>query len=314
MEAVRRRGRVLLLALMGSLPLVVGPGMARGAEAAKPAAQPAAKPAAPAAAERIGAEVCLQCHSQYQKEWYTLRHNRFRKSDSAPETLRGCEGCHGPGSAHLEDEKFGHIKNPRKATGLAAVQMCFQCHGTDRKISGWLQTPHAKAGVNCGSCHEMHKETQQPALLKAKTTALCLSCHPDQEPTFRLNSHHPVLEERMTCTDCHDVHNEGLNSRDALKAGNDRCIRCHLEKQGPFLFEHQTTPEPGDANCLSCHVPHGSANPRLTQFYGSGVCLQCHADITADPKHLPRLGGHQCYDAGCHNHLHGSNSDRQLIN
>jgi len=315
MEAVRRRGRLLLLALTVGLTMLGVSGPAARGQNAKPAADaakaPALAPAAKTVSQRIGAEVCLQCHSQYSKEWYTLRHNRYRQSDSAPETVRGCEGCHGPGSAHLEDEKFGKIRNPRKLTGVAQVEMCFQCHGTDMKLSAWLRTPHSQAGVGCGECHEMHKESHEPSLLKAQATKLCLSCHPEQEATFKQASHHPVLEGRMTCVDCHDVHAEGGDAA-AYKAGNDKCVRCHMEKRGPFVFEHQTSPDGGDANCLSCHRPHGSSNQRLMAYLGTGTCLQCHSDIPADPLHTPRVGN--CWQSGCHNNFHGSNASADFIN
>lgn len=302
MEVVRRHGRVVVMGMLGcALAALLTGRPAQGAGPAK-AKEP----------ERIGAEVCLQCHSQYQKTWYTLRHNRWRKSDSAPETMRGCEGCHGPGGAHLEDEKFGKIKNPRKLTGLAAAESCFQCHATDVKPAAWLQTPHAKGGLGCGTCHEVHYDTKQPANLKQAATKLCLSCHPEQEANFRLNSHHPVLEGRVNCVDCHDPHNEGAPGGQQLKSGDDRCVRCHMEKRGPFVFEHQVGTGSGDDTCSQCHRPHGSSNPKLGQLYGNGVCLQCHTDITASPTHKARPGS--CFQSGCHSKFHGSNNNRWFIN
>lgn len=304
MGAVSRHGRLLLVAvLVGAGVFTLGVPPAGGEQAA---------PQASAKNERIGADVCLQCHTQNAKGWFTLRHNRYRTSASAPEMLTGCEGCHGPGQKHLEDEKFRSILNPKRETGIVATQMCFQCHSTTMKASAWLQTAHAKNGVNCGGCHEMHTDTGQPSLLKAEPTKLCLSCHPDQQAQFKLNSHHPVLEGRVACTDCHDPHADGTMSAPTLKQGEDRCLKCHQEKRGPFAFEHQTSLAGGDDGCVACHKPHGSANPKLTAYFGRGVCLQCHSDIAADPKHLPRAGN--CWSAGCHNRMHGSSTNRLFIN
>jgi DmsE family decaheme c-type cytochrome len=305
MGLVRREGRVMLMAAMVTIAAAVGCWTpAGGAEAKAGAAKGKAN-------ERIGAAVCLQCHSQFEKGWYGLRHNRYRTSESAPEMLQGCEGCHGPGQAHLEDENFGKIFSPKKATGLKAVAMCFQCHETTMKAASWLQTPHAKAGLGCGTCHEMHMDTKQPALLRDKTTTLCLSCHREEEAAFRLNSHHPVLEGRMGCTDCHDPH-VGAGKRALLKVNDDKCLRCHLEKRGPFAYEHQTALHAGEASCASCHKPHGSPNPRLGTYYGRGMCLQCHSEIAGDARHRPRVGN--CWVAGCHSRFHGSNANRFFLN
>ena len=262
--------------------------------------------------ERIGADLCLLCHAENAPGWYTLRHNRFRATSNAPEMLQGCEGCHGPGQAHLEDENFRSILNPDNETGWTAVAMCFECHSTTMKSSAWLQSTHALADVNCGDCHEMHSDLGHPNLLREEPNDLCLSCHRNQTAQFRLPSHHPVLEGNMRCVDCHDPHADGMLHSPMLKQSDDRCLSCHQEKKGPFVYEHQNALGGGDDGCLTCHKAHGSANSKLTAFYGRGTCLQCHADISADPAHQARPGN--CWQAGCHNRIHGSNNSRLFIN
>lgn len=268
------------------------------------------EPAQPA--ERVGDETCVQCHAQYVPAWNSVRHNRYVKSDKMPEGVRGCEGCHGPGSAHVQDENFHSIRNAKTMSGLPAAAPCLQCHSGKVKPASWLATPHAQAGLSCGSCHAVHQEPGGPSLLKQPTTELCLSCHPAQAAEFRMNSHHPVLEGRMECIDCHNPHADGPGTKGILKAGDDRCVKCHLEKRGPFTFEHQTTTDDGDGTCQSCHKPHGSPSPKLQTYFGRGICLQCHADIASAPAHLPRVGN--CFTAGCHRQFHGSNTDRLFFN
>ncbi len=264
------------------------------------------------AATRIGDEACLECHAQYASAWSSVRHNRYLRREALKPEQRGCEGCHGPGSQHLQDPNFRSIKNEKRLRGLAAVQPCLQCHEADVKAASWLQTEHSRAGVTCWACHDVHQAPGYPAMLRKPKQELCVSCHVASKIEFKMNSHHPVEEGRQTCTDCHDPHQEGLGTRQLLKNSQDRCLRCHLEKRGPFVYEHQTATGAGEDNCLTCHRAHGSANPKLLELNGRAVCLQCHSEIGADPRHRARQGN--CWSAGCHVRVHGSNRDRLYQN
>lgn len=265
----------------------------------------------PQQAERVGDDVCLECHAQYADAWRSVRHNRFFHDERLPESVRGCEGCHGPGSLHLEDENFLSIKNADRMTGLDAVEACLACHRGNIKPQEWMAGAHSENGMNCGTCHEVHTTPGGPSLLRLPSTELCLSCHKGLEAELRLNSHHPVIEGRMDCTDCHNPHRAGTNSGDLLKTGDDRCVRCHLDKRGPFAFEHQTDPADGDEGCLTCHRPHGSPNADLGRYFGRAMCLQCHSDIAGDARHRPRT--QSCWATGCHIAIHGSNVTRTLL-
>lgn len=275
-------------------------------EPAKPLDEP------PADAVRLGDELCLECHAEFGEEWDTLRHNQYMRSPKVPAEHQGCEGCHGPGSAHLEDPDFGAILNPADHTDLKAAQACLVCHGTDIRAGRWLATPHARAGKGCGDCHESHVTAPGPYQLREETvTELCLSCHPAQEGDFHMESHHPVLEERMECTDCHDPHEADLATESLLKSGDDLCLKCHLDKRGPFIFEHQTALDEDEDSCLTCHRAHGSPNRNLQQYFGRATCLQCHQDIHFDPAHRTRP--QECWTAGCHSAFHGSNVNRLFL-
>jgi hypothetical protein len=167
-KALRHAGRLLLATTACLLPAVLlAPGWAAGGEAAP--AQETTKegpPQPPPHAEYIGTELCLQCHAQYNDAWLALRHNQYFRDEAKPQDRRGCEGCHGPGSAHLEDESFRSIKNPRRVNGIPAVDMCLKCHSTNIRATSWLRTSHARAGMNCATCHEPHYETSQPSMLR----------------------------------------------------------------------------------------------------------------------------------------------------
>lgn len=298
MKVWRRSGGLVIVAIGCLLP-----GLLRADDAAK---------TEPPQATRLGDAACLECHEQYASAWQTLRHNRYLRGERIPERLRGCEGCHGPGSGHLEDPEFKSIKNAKHMTGLAAAEQCLACHNAGLEAGLWLANPHAQAGLTCSACHEVHNDPGNQALLKKPAPELCFGCHADKRSEFKLNSHHPVLEGRIDCSDCHDPHALDTTSQELLKNGEDRCLTCHQDKRGPFVFEHLTTMDSGDEGCLACHRAHGSPNPKLTQYFGRGTCLQCHADIASDANHRPRGGN--CWAAGCHNRIHGSNRDRLFMN
>lgn len=263
-------------------------------------------------AVRLGDETCLECHMQLAKAWHSHRHGRYVSAERQPLEVRGCEGCHGPGSKHLEDENFRSIRNPNNLTGMAAAEACLQCHAPQIPPTRWLATPHAQAGMNCGTCHQVHIDAQGPYMLRKQVNQLCLTCHPEEQAKFKLNSHHPVTEGRLECVSCHNPHGESPVGTELLRNGNDKCVRCHLDKKGPFVFEHLTATGDKGEDCLACHSSHGSPNQKLLNFAGRANCLQCHADIAADGPHRARGGN--CWQAGCHNQFHGSNRSRLYIN
>jgi hypothetical protein len=55
----------------------------------------------PSAQQFIGSEQCGVCHTDLYKEFYRNPHFKsIAAGKDAPEKT-GCEGCHGPGAAHL---------------------------------------------------------------------------------------------------------------------------------------------------------------------------------------------------------------------
>jgi hypothetical protein len=49
----------------------------------------------------VGPEVCQGCHDEQYKSFSTSAHALATKNEE--EDGQGCEGCHGPGAAHVED-------------------------------------------------------------------------------------------------------------------------------------------------------------------------------------------------------------------
>lgn len=141
---------------------------------------------------------------------------------------------------------------------------------------------------------------------------LCGSCHRKEIAEARLLAHHPVLEGRVKCTDCHSPHRSQQGRQLTRRNVAETCLECHEQYRGPFRFEHEPVRVGGlgDA-CLECHRPHGSPNRGMLSMAGKGICVQCHSDIQRDPPHRSRPG--DCWRAGCHTAIHGSDHSRLLL-
>jgi DmsE family decaheme c-type cytochrome len=222
-----------------------------------------------------------------------------------------CEGCHGPGGAHVEGGgDVTKIFNPAKATTKEVDATCETCHaGTHPNFD---RSPHAKANVGCISCHDIHGSKEEK-LLKAPQPTLCYQCHADQKAQFDMPIHHKVNEGLVKCSDCHDVHGSFLaNNVRSTEDSNAVCTKCHTDVRGPFTFEHAPVRAEG---CTTCHTPHGTQNPRLLNMPSiATLCNQCHSPLSA--------GGVHGMDAGsttvtpcvtCHTMIHGSNASQAFV-
>src|SRR5512144_1506592 len=88
---------------------------------------------APSPCGYVRSEACKTCHADV---WFTFNKNPHYKSiASGKETPAhtGCEGCHGPGKAHVEARggkttihRAFSLMTPRKA-----MDTCLECHARD---------------------------------------------------------------------------------------------------------------------------------------------------------------------------------------
>ncbi len=262
--------------------------------AAESSQQPASAPD-----QFVGSETCLACHSIHPALFRT------------PHGDQECESCHGAGGVHVEsggeDRSIGFGHRPAKAYSEA----CLSCHAQRGPLSIFRISEHARGGISCGSCHQMHPEEPGFGLLADRQLDLCSSCHPAARASFQKPFHHPVLEGAMECTDCHNPHSgEQASLRRFAIATEENCTSCHAEKNGPFVFEHapqQVT------NCSSCHEPHGGINPRmLRRTRVSQLCLECHSRsaglAASQPPSFHDLRSPRYQNCtSCHREIHGSN-------
>jgi predicted CXXCH cytochrome family protein len=289
----------------------------------------------------VGSEACQACHEDQFKNFTPTKHAKLKEVASWKDKVVGCETCHGPGKAHLEDAT--NPKNIISFKGMSAKQAsesCLACHAGKESHNNFRRGEHWRNDVGCNDCHSTHgsplKNTQASsitfhaetsnqnpgmahvALLKQSEPQLCMSCHTETKSQFNQPFHHKVMEGTMKCTSCHNAHGGFEAKQVKLAVGADAsCVKCHSNKQGPFAFEHAPLKTEG---CATCHTPHGSSNAKmLNRSTVRQTCLECHSAIS-DQIETPGVPSfhnqatvryQNC--TVCHTAIHGSNSSNRFL-
>ena len=223
----------------------------------------------------------------------------------------GCESCHGPGEAHMNDPEKVKPTQLTKISAKAVNEVCTTCHNKGEHAQ-WKGSQHEARNVSCISCHSIHKPMSKTSQLKAMNQqGTCITCHRDKVAKLDKSGHMPVREGKMECSSCHNPH--GSTNVKLLKTGNtvnESCTSCHAEKRGPWLFEHAGIN--GEA-CSTCHDPHGSSNDRMLVAKLPFLCQRCHNHMKHPStiydnkvtQSSNRLFSRSCVT--CHSAIHGSN-------
>jgi DmsE family decaheme c-type cytochrome len=287
---------------------------------------------APQTANRyVGSEACKTCHADVWLNFYKNAHYRSVASGKEAPAKTGCEGCHGPGGAHVAN-------GGGKATIAAfstftpdqAQETCLGCHQKDVSRANIRRSVHTGADVVCTNCHSIHKSATPRFLLAKAQKDLCYSCHSPVRAQFEMPSKHRVNEGVVQCSDCHNPHGSSASasrmggSSAMLQPAFDNeepCLKCHVDKRGPFVFEHASVRV---ESCEACHVPHGSMNAKLlTRPVVFTICLECHngagtfgrenLGVFRTPATHNLLNPTYQHCTLCHVRIHGSNSDPTFL-
>jgi DmsE family decaheme c-type cytochrome len=314
--AVRRHTLLSSLALLLWLGVTVSTlatARQQGGQPPSPPAAAAQPPPTQLPAGYAGSDTCVLCHDPQSQSITHSKHGQS-KDPRSPAAKLGCESCHGPGQAHVDDEAKGNIKKFKEMKAGEVSETCLTCH--NRGVhAGWEASTHAARSLSCTTCHSVHTpQSDQNQLVKPTETQVCATCHRVQVvKTERSVAHMPVREGKMSCSSCHNPHGSISNVK-ALKHGSsvtESCTSCHAEMRGPMLWEHAPVREA----CTTCHDPHGSSNDRMLNVRMPMLCQRCHvatrhpasvydnAAITTNKSN--RMFGRSCVN--CHSNVHGSN-------
>lgn len=271
------------------------------------------------AAEEIQSCLAANCHA-YRMAFKKSPHSVLDTEGVAGDVdaSSSCAACHGEpvrkekehGVWACDFDVFGFSEDDFHGV---KTQLCQRCHAGDHGEFG--SSEHARAGIACTDCHDIHGENRGrwplqkeitvhdgSALQAAAPSATCARCHADVFAEFEFNDRHRLQEGIVQCTSCHDPHRR--QGRTAL-AGfrQETCAACHLDKDGPYVFEHGSLRVEG---CAACHTPHGSPNRHMLTFQAvAELCYSCHVEVPG--FHSRFTLDTQC--TNCHSSIHGSNID-----
>src|SRR5262245_43307098 len=102
--------------------------------------------AAPQQAEYVGSDTCTTCHSDKEQTLKGTPHAEAH-NPRAPAATHGCESCHGPGKAHVDDDAKGHINKFGQMKPAAISETCMSCHNRGTH-AGWEGSKHEQRNLS----------------------------------------------------------------------------------------------------------------------------------------------------------------------
>src|SRR5437879_7209330 len=155
--------------------------------------------------EYTGDVGCRNCH-KHDKIWdsfYKDPHFKSTASGKEPPERTGCEGCHGPGKAHVD--AAGDITTVVYAFSVMKpaeiIDRCLTCHAKEFNRANIRRSEHTENDVACTDCHSIHSPVTAQNLLAKSEPDACYQFHRDVRSQFNLPFKHRVNEGFMSCTD-----------------------------------------------------------------------------------------------------------------
>ena len=98
-------------------------------------------PVPPAPAGFVGSNTCKTCHADMWFNFYKNPHFKSIASGKEPPERTGCEGCHGPGQAHVA-ARGGKSTIPHAFSLMKPKEVldtCLGCHAIFKKFKNGLK-------------------------------------------------------------------------------------------------------------------------------------------------------------------------------
>lgn len=235
--------------------------------------------------------MCADCHST------ALAKNYDDKKDSFASTWQeqnvGCQGCHGPGQAHVDWAKEHPGASP--AQGLAVD---FKALGSKGQVEQCAYCHSRRQGLGTGQLPG-HPQLDQSLPATLRTGLYHDAGQIDGEVyEFGSFSQSKMYAAGVACTDCHNPHTTKVRIE-----GNGLCTQCHNTQPNTARFaglqakdydspeHHHHVVGSSGAQCVNCHMPtknymvidprrdHSIRIPRPDLAdTGPDACTTCHQD------------------------------------
>ena len=136
----------------------------------------------------VGDQMCVRCHGDP-----SAKDAVHQAAPSPDPRVDGCQSCHGPGRAHVQDPDSAALRPAVDRLSAAdLIRMCGECHG-EMAPFGAL---HAE--MACGECHVFHAADPAPQ-------GKCMSCHSGSQPYDELHAYDlaQMATGEIACESCH---------------------------------------------------------------------------------------------------------------
>ncbi len=194
----------------------------------------------------------------------------------------GCESCHGPGLAHVQNPSDATVPKAPMTVGLDATTGCGECHqGSHHGFTDqWETSGHATVGFQASrdGCRDCHSGNGALDAWGVNTTYV------EEGQNFGI-----------TCATCHDPHGSNNPAQLRFPIGgvaieNNLCSQCHNRRDIPDPSSshglHPHSPETGLLEGDFGWFPPGLVVDRgeIIATHGSeaneGLCATCHVSAT----------------------------------
>ena len=235
---------------------------------------------------RLIAPGCIFCHSGRPQPIP----GALGKYENPPfaQTAIGCENCHGPGEAHVEEMGDGQsydkgkdptIVNPANLAPALADDICMSCHQTgDARVfqpGKSYQDFRPGTPLNRVLAILMIPPTRQnppePDHAQHYYSMIMNKC-------YQASANRPDGKQ-MRCISCHDPHVEPT-ADEAPAFFNGKCMSCHTAASCKAPQQARSQTQPAD-NCIGCHMPK---HENLTLAHSS---ITNHRIVTAPDEPYP---------------------------
>lgn len=194
---------------------------------------------------------CVDCHSG-RPQTILDGNGRFGRPPFY-ELAVGCEKCHGPGKAHVEEQEgvstaSGAMVNPSKLSPWLADNVCMACHQTgDARV---LQPGKNYSDIRPGDPLDTTLSIFMVPFDRSSPPQDDLLEH---YLSMRLSKCYRNSGGRMSCITCHDPHVQPTKE-EAPAYYKTTCLTCHTLKSCTAAPEVRQATIPPD-NCIGCHMP-----------------------------------------------------------